>query len=113
MKNLNTISFEIGLMGLSESNHQVSSPSWAENMLKTAFDVNLHLNKANEVSNHETFKEILKAYVQCNRLMSFMLKAYHQSEISKNEFLHYEIQLKDLMTRLEAASEKINLDLKS
>lgn len=112
MQPLNSISLEIGLMAIPNANQeQPIHNSWAQNMLKTALDVNIHLNKAQETSNHETFKDILKAYVQCNRLMFFLIKAYQNAEITRSEFLHSEIQLKELMNRLEVASEKINNDL--
>jgi hypothetical protein len=99
-------------MAIPSTDHQAPiQNSWAQNMLKTALDVNVHLNKAQETSNHETFKDILKAYVQCNRLMFYLIKAYQNAEISRSEFLDSEIQLKELMSRLESASEKISNDI--
>ena len=39
--------------------------------------------------------------------MAYIIQAFHRSEITKEEYLHFEIQLKDLMCRLEIAIERI------
>jgi hypothetical protein len=104
---LNNIALNISLMALNHNKvEQQTNYHLGTNILKTAIEVNSHLYQANNEEKHEISQEILKAYVKCNRLMAYIIKAFHHNEISKEEYLHFEIQLKDLMSRLESACEK-------
>jgi len=106
---LNNIAFNISLMALNHNNTDSNSNNHlGTNILKTAIEVNSHLHQANNEDKHSLSQDILKAYVKCNRLMAYIIKAFHHNEISKDEYLHFEIQLKDLMSRLEIACEKAN-----
>ena len=86
---------------------QGQTDNLATNILKTAIDVNTHLNQAEHENKGNVTQEILKAYVKCNRLMAYLIRAFHHGEITRDEYLNFEIQLKDLMNRLEIACEKL------
>ena len=105
---LNHLTFNVGKMALKQEqkitmNSQVYLLN--ENILETILQVNKHLSVAQVSNQNEIPKEILYAYVKCNRLMSFIIKAYQKSEISREDFLHFEIEIKLLMNRLETACE--------
>lgn len=106
---LNNIALNISLMALNQNKNDMNlNYQLGANILKTAIEVNTHLHQTNSNNNHDVSQEILKAFVKCNRLMAYIIQAFHRSEITKEEYLHFEIQLKDLMTRLEIAIEKIS-----
>ncbi len=109
---LNLLTFNVGKIAFKPEkkitlNAEVYSLN--ENILDTILQVNKHLSVAEISSKNDLPKEILYAYVKCNRLMAFIIKAYQKSEISRDEFLHYEIELKMLMNRLEFACENANV----
>jgi hypothetical protein len=106
---LNNIALNISLRALNKNkNDMQTNYNLGANILKTAIEVNSHLHQTNSENKHDISQDILKAFVKCNRLMAYIIQAFHRSEISKEEYLHFEIQLKDLMTRLEIAIEKIS-----
>jgi hypothetical protein len=106
---INNVGLNIGLLAIQQENPNGGndvSYNLGVNILETALQVNKHLALAEVSGKSEISKEILRAYVKCNRLMAFMIHAYQKAEISRQQFLHFEIELKNLMSRLEIACEK-------
>jgi hypothetical protein len=105
---LNNIALNISLMALNQNKNDIQTNyNLGAHILKTAIEVNSHLHQTNSENKHDLSQDILKAFVKCNRLMAYIIQAFHRSEITKEEYLHFEIQLKDLMSRLEIAIERI------
>lgn len=106
---IHNVGLNIGLLAIQKENQNGESElsyNLGVNILETAMQVNKHLAIAEVSGKNEISKEILRAYVKCNRLMAFIIHAYQKAEISRQQFLHFEIELKNLMSRLEIACEK-------
>lgn len=106
---IHNVGLNIGLLAIQKENQNGESElsyNLGINILETAMQVNKHLAIAEVSGKNEISKEILRAYVKCNRLMAFIIHAYQKAEISRQQFLHFEIELKNLMSRLEIACEK-------
>jgi len=106
---IKNVGLNIGLLAIQQENQNGENNltyNFGVNILETALQVNKHLAIAEVSGKQEISTEILKAYVKCNRLMAFILHSYQKAEISRQQFLHYEIELKNLMARLETACEK-------
>ena len=95
-------------MALNQNKNDIhSNYNLGANILKTAIEVKSQLHQTQSESSHDLSQDVLKEFVKCNRLMAYIIQAFHRSEITKEEYLHFEIQLKDLMCRLEIAIERI------
>ncbi len=103
---LNQLAFNMGKLALKTENQPAANQRAIllnENILETVLHVNKHLSLASVSTKDDLPTEILQAYVKCNRLMAYIIQAYQKSEITREEFLHFEIELKLLMNRLEVA----------
>ena len=103
---INNVGLNIGLLAIQHENQNGENNltyNLGVNILETALNVNKHLAIAEVSRKQEISNEILKAYVKCNRLMAFIIHSYQKAEISRQQFLHFEIELKQLMNRLEVA----------
>ena len=104
---LKDIPFSIGLMASGDFNGKPSLPQVQENFMKTAVEIGVHLHFQDTFSHNQRIEEVLKAFIKCHKLMDYLIKAKQKSEITREEYLHFEIQMKDVIKRLEAAYEKM------
>lgn len=104
---LKDIPFSIGLMAMSDINGKQSLPQVQENFMKTAVEIGVHLHFQETFSKNQRIEEVLKAFIKCHKLMDYLIKAKQKSEITRDEYLHFEIQMKDVIKRLELAYEKM------
>lgn len=110
---INNVGLNIGLLAIQQENQNGETDityNLGVNILETALQVNKHLAIAEVSGKQEISKEILRAYVKCNRLMAFIIHSYQKAEINRQQFLHFEIELKNLMERLELACEKSSIN---
>lgn len=110
---INNVGLNIGLLAIQQENQNGETDityNLGVNILETALQVNKHLAIAEVSGRQEISKEILRAYVKCNRLMAFIIHSYQKAEINRQQFLHFEIELKNLMERLELACEKSSIN---
>jgi hypothetical protein len=133
MKSIKEILEEDSLFEVQASEPLIQEPivsKLAKDFAKIAFQANLKRNENSisqrvkeEISrtalylyrckNRQTHKklqllhEIEEAYVRSSALMTFLERAVRENEISRSDFLHFEIQIKGEMQKMLMAIGKI------
>jgi len=93
-----------------EANLKRSNNSISQRVKEEINSTALYLYQCRHKQSHKKLQilhEIEEAYTRSNALMEFLKKAEQESEISRGDFLHFEIQIKLEMQKMLMAIGKI------
>lgn len=80
-----------------------------EEIIRAAIRVSRSQGMPDHDNKVQTIMDVESTYIQCSKLLTSLIKAKQCGEISHEEYLTFEIQLRDQLCRLLTISRQLNL----
>jgi hypothetical protein len=80
-----------------------------EEIIRAAIRISRSQGNPEHESRVQTIMDVESTYIQCSKLLAGLTKAKQSGEISNEEYLSFEIQLRDQLSRLLTISRQLSL----
>lgn len=80
-----------------------------EEIIRAAIRISKSQNSSENDARVQTIMDVESTYIQCSKLLAGLTKAKQSGEITNEEYLTFEIQLRDQLSRLLNISRQLSL----